>query len=63
MAVRQRLEELLREYMVQFNGESLQMRDWDDKVLMAAFINGLRLQKLYMKFVEKPPKSIRKMLD
>ena len=30
---------------------------------MAAFINGLRLQKLYTEFVEKPPKSVQEMLD
>ena len=30
---------------------------------MAAFINGLRLQKLYTEFVDKPPKSVQEMLD
>nr|AJE29373.1 putative gag protein [Coffea canephora] len=63
MTVQQRSEESLREYMVRFNNESLQIRDRDDKVVMAAFINGLRKQKLYTEFVEKPPKSVREMLD
>ena len=49
--------------MVRFNNESLQVRDRDDKVVMAAFINGLRVQKLYTEFVEKLPKSVREMLD
>ena len=62
MTVQQRSEELLREYMVRFN-ESLQVRDQDDKVVMATFINRLRKQKLYTEFVEKPPKSVREMLD
>ena len=49
--------------MVRFNNKSLQVRDRDDKVVMAAFINGLRKQKLYTEFVEKPPKSVQKMVD
>nr|XP_027067682.1 uncharacterized protein LOC113693326 [Coffea arabica] len=63
MTVHQGSEESLREYMVRFNNESLQVRDRDDKVVMAAFVNGLRKQKLYTEFVERPPKSVREMLD
>lgn len=63
MTVQQKPEESLREYMVRFNNESLQVRDRDDKVVMAAFINGLRKQRLYTEFVERPPKSVREMLD
>nr|XP_027109351.1 uncharacterized protein LOC113729226 [Coffea arabica] len=63
MTIQQRAEESLREYMVRFNNESLQVRDRDDKVVMAAFINGLRKQRLYTEFVERPPKSVREMLD
>ncbi|XP_071926285.1 uncharacterized protein [Coffea arabica] len=63
MTVHQGPEESLREYMVRFNNESLQVRDRDDKVVMAAFVNGLRKQKLYTEFVERPPKSVREMLD
>ncbi|XP_027155205.1 uncharacterized protein LOC113755392 [Coffea eugenioides] len=63
MTIQQRPEESLCEYMVRFNNESLQVRDRDDKVVMAAFINGLRKQKLYTELVERPPKSVREMLD
>nr|XP_027103133.1 uncharacterized protein LOC113724429 [Coffea arabica] len=63
MTIQQKSEESLREYMVRFNNESLQVRDRDDKVAMAAFINGLRKQKLYTELVERPPKSVREMLD
>ncbi|XP_071902705.1 uncharacterized protein [Coffea arabica] len=63
MTIQQKVEESLREYMVRFNNESLQVRDRDDKVVMAAFINGLRKQKLYTELVERPPKSVREMLD
>ena len=30
---------------------------------MAAFINGLRKQKLYTELVERPPRTVREMLD
>ncbi|XP_027169517.1 uncharacterized protein LOC113769251 [Coffea eugenioides] len=63
MTIQQRPEESLREYMVRFNNESLQIRDRDDKVVMAAFINGLRKQKLYTELVERPPKSVLEMPD
>ncbi|XP_027172230.1 uncharacterized protein LOC113771881 [Coffea eugenioides] len=63
MTIQQRPEEFLREYLVSFNNESLQVRDRDDKVVMTAFINGLRKQKLYTELVERPPKSVREMLD
>ena len=63
MTIHQKPEGSLREYMVRFNNESLQVRDRDDKVVMAAFINRLRMQKLYTEFVKKPPKSVREMLD
>nr|XP_027118612.1 uncharacterized protein LOC113735828 [Coffea arabica] len=63
MTIQQKPEESLREYMVRCNNESLQVRDRDDKVVMAAFINGLRKQKLYTELVERPPKSAREMLD
>ena len=41
MTIYQNPEESLLEYIVRFNNESLQVRDRDDKVVMAAFINGL----------------------
>ncbi|XP_071920673.1 uncharacterized protein [Coffea arabica] len=63
MTIQQKPEESLREYMVHFNNESLQVRDRDDKVVMATFINGLCKQKLYTELVERTPKSVRKMLD
>ncbi|XP_027155637.1 uncharacterized protein LOC113756010 [Coffea eugenioides] len=63
MTIQQRAEESLREYMVRFNNESLQFRDREDKVVLAAFINGLRKQKLYTELVERPPRSVREMLD
>ena len=63
MIVHQGPEESLCKYMVRFNNESFQDRDRDDKVVMAAFVNGLRKQKLYTEFVERPPKSVWEMID
>lgn len=63
MVIKQRPEEILKEYMLRFNNESLQVKDRDDKVVMVAFINGLQLQKLYEEFVEKPSRTVREMLD
>ncbi|XP_027181969.1 uncharacterized protein LOC113780362 [Coffea eugenioides] len=63
MTIHQNPDESLRKYMVRFNNESLQVRDQDDKVVMAAFINRLPKQKLHTVFVEKPPKSNREILD
>ncbi|XP_027101581.2 uncharacterized protein [Coffea arabica] len=63
MTIQQKPEESLREYMVHFNNESLQVPDRDDKVVMAVFINGLRKQKIYTEHVERPPKSVWEMLD
>ncbi|XP_027102810.2 uncharacterized protein [Coffea arabica] len=63
MTIHQKPEESLREFMVRFNNESLQVRDRDDKVVMAAFINRLRKQKLYTELVERPLKSVREIQD
>nr|XP_027076905.1 uncharacterized protein LOC113700639 [Coffea arabica] len=63
MTVHQGPDESLLEYMVRFNNEFLQIRDRDDKVIMAAFVNGLLKQKLYREFVKRPPKSVPDMLD
>ena len=41
MTIHQSPEKSLREYMVGFNNESLQIQDRNDKVIMTAFINGL----------------------
>ena len=49
--------------MVHFNNESLQDRDWDDKMVIAGFINGLRKQKLYTELMERSLKSVREILD
>ena len=42
MSIKQREEETLRSYITQFNKEALSIDEADDKILVAAFTNGLR---------------------
>lgn len=42
---------------------SLQTWDKDDKVMMVAFINGLRSNELYYKFAKKPPMTLEELLN
>ncbi|XP_027178202.1 uncharacterized protein LOC113777367 [Coffea eugenioides] len=62
MAVKQKPDESLKNFMTRFNTESLQIRDKDEKVVMAAFMNGLRVEDLYYKLVEQPPKNLGELL-
>ncbi|XP_027151953.1 uncharacterized protein LOC113758582 [Coffea eugenioides] len=63
MAVKQKPDESLKNFMTRFNTESLQIRDKDEKVVMAAFMNGLRVEELYYKLVEQPPKNLGELLN
>ncbi|XP_027150380.1 uncharacterized protein LOC113750622 [Coffea eugenioides] len=62
MAIKQKPDESLRNFMTRFNTESLQIRDKDKKMVMAAFMNGFRVEELYYKFVEKPPGGLEELL-
>ena len=42
MSIKQREEETLRSYITRFNKEALSIDEADDKILVAAFTNGLR---------------------
>ncbi|XP_027172229.1 uncharacterized protein LOC113771880 [Coffea eugenioides] len=48
--------------MTRFNTEILQIRDKDEKVVMAAFVNGLRVEELFYKLAEKPPVNLEELL-
>ena len=48
--------------MTRFNTESLQIRDKDEKVVMAAFMNGLRVEELFDKLAKKPPGTLEELL-
>ena len=45
MSIKQREDETLRSYISRFNKEALSIDEADDKILVAAFINGLRKGK------------------
>ncbi|XP_071933739.1 uncharacterized protein [Coffea arabica] len=62
MAIKQKPDESLKNFMTRFNTESLQIRDKDEKVVMAAFMNGLRVEELYYKLVEQPLKNLGELL-
>ncbi|XP_071906052.1 uncharacterized protein [Coffea arabica] len=62
MAIGQRPDESLRNFMTRFNAESLQVRDKDEKVVMAAFMNGLRVEELFYKLAEIPPGNLEELL-
>nr|XP_027083763.1 uncharacterized protein LOC113706072 [Coffea arabica] len=62
MAIRQKSDESLRNFMTRFNTKSLQIRDKDEKVVMAAFTNGFRAEELFYKLTEKPPGDLEEFL-
>ncbi|XP_071925708.1 uncharacterized protein [Coffea arabica] len=62
MSIRQRPEESLRNFMTRFNAESLQVRDKNEKVVMVAFTNGLRVEELFYDLAKKPPVNLEELL-
>ncbi|XP_027122197.1 uncharacterized protein [Coffea arabica] len=62
MAIRQSHDKSLRNFMTRFNAESLQVKDKNEKVVMAAFVNGLRVEELFYKLAEKSPKNLEELL-
>ena len=45
MSIKQQEDEMLRSYITRFNKEALSINEADDKILAAAFTNGLRKGK------------------
>ncbi|XP_075636803.1 uncharacterized protein LOC142609046 [Castanea sativa] len=60
MNIKQREEETLRSYIAYFNKEALSIDEVDNKILMAAFMNGLRKGKFLFSLNKNDPKN---MLD
>ena len=60
MNIRQREDKSLRSYIGRFNKEALSIDEADDKILMAAFTNGLRKGKFLFSLYKNDPKT---MLD
>ncbi|XP_065639025.1 uncharacterized protein LOC136071528 [Quercus suber] len=62
MSIRQREDETLRSYITRFTKEVLSIDEADDKILVAAFTNGLRKGKFLFSLYKNDPKTMSKVL-
>ena len=60
MSIKQREDETLRSYITRFNKEALSINEVDDKILVAAFTNGLREGKFLFSLYKN---DLKTMLD
>ena len=60
MSIKQRENEMLRSYISHFNKEALSINEADDKILVAAFTNGLRKGKFLFSLYKN---DLNTMLD
>ena len=62
MSIKQREDETLRSYITRFNKEALSIDEADDKILVAAFTNGLRKGKFLFSLYKNDPKTMYEVL-
>ena len=62
MIIRQQEDEMLRSYISCFNKEALSINKADDKILVAAFTNGLRKGKFLFSLYKNDPKTMSEVL-
>ncbi|XP_075665459.1 uncharacterized protein LOC142635134 [Castanea sativa] len=62
MNIKQRKDKTLRSYITRFNKEAFSINEADDKILMAAFTNGLQKGKFLFSLYKNDPKSMSDML-
>ena len=62
MSIRQREDKMLRSYITRFNKEALLIEEADDKILIAAFTNGLLKGKFLFSLYKNDPKTMSKVL-
>ena len=62
MSIKQREDEMLRSYISSFNKEVLSIDEADDKILVAAFTNGLRKGKFLFSLYKNEPKTMSEVL-
>ena len=62
MSIKQREDETLRSYIMWFNKEVLSIDEADDKILIAAFINGLRKGKFLFSLYKNDLKTMSDVL-
>ena len=58
MSIKQREDETLRSYIARFNKEALSIDEADDKILVAAFTNGLRKGKFLFSLYKNDLKTM-----
>ena len=62
MSIKQREDETLRSYITRFNREALSINEDDDKILVAAFTNGLRKGKFLFSLYKNDSKTMSEVL-
>ena len=62
MNIKQREDEMLRSYITCFNKEALSIDEANDKILVAAFTNGLRKGKFLFSLYKNDPKPMSNVL-
>ena len=62
MSIKQLEDEMLRSYITCFNKEALSIDQADDKILRAAFTNGLRKDKFLFSLYKNNPKTMSDVL-
>ena len=62
MSIKQRKDETLRSYISRFNKEALSIDEADDKILVAAFTNGLRKGKFLFSLYKNDMKTMSEVL-
>ena len=62
MSIKQREDETLRSYITCFNKEALSIDEVDDKILVAAFTNGLRKGIFLFSLYKNDPKTMSEVL-
>ena len=62
MNIKQRKDETLTSYITRFNKKALSIDEADDKILVAAFTNGLRKDKFLFSLYKNDPKTMSDVL-
>ena len=62
MSIKQREDETLRAYITRFNKEALSIDEANDKILVAAFTNGLQKGKFLFSLYKNDSKTMTGML-
>ena len=62
ISIKQRKDETLRSYIARFNKEALSIDEADDKILVAAFTNGLQNGKFLFSLYKNDSKTMSDVL-